>query len=87
MFIWIAVTKQGAGEVAYDGAHLLVAGDPNPSANRSVGAAGRFTDRSKVPSKPVSARSTFAFSGTWSCNGTVHSRADYVGNVNRPDGG
>ena len=87
LFVWIAVTKQGSGLVAYDGAHLLVSGNPNRVKTGSIGPTGRFTGRSKTVSKPIAARSTFAFTGTWSCNGTVHSWADYVANVNRPQGG
>jgi hypothetical protein len=86
-FIWIATTKQGSGVVAYDGTHPLVSGSPNTIKTASTGPTGTFTGRSKSPSKPISSGSTFAFSGTWSCNGTVHSWADYVANVNRPQGG
>ncbi len=87
LFVWVAVTKQGAGLVAYDGTHPLVAGSPNLIKTPSIGPSGRFTGRSKALSKPIGARSTLAFSGTWSCNGPVHSWADYVANVNRPEGG
>jgi hypothetical protein len=86
-FIWIATTKQGSGIVAYDGPHPLVAGSPNTVTVSSSGSSGRFAGRSKFPTGPISSKLTFAFSGTWSCNGTAHSWADYVANVNRPEGG
>jgi hypothetical protein len=86
-FIWIATTTQGSGIVAYDGTHPLVAGSPNVISVTSRGNSGRFMGRSKFPLRPSSSKLTFRFSGSWSCNGMTHSWADYIANVNRPDGG
>ena len=48
LFVWVAVTKQGAGLVAYDGTHPLVAGNPNLIKTPSIGPSGQFIGRSKV---------------------------------------